>query len=55
MRRISANGFLWLLLLLVIAGCQRSTPEQALRARMAQMEQGIEQGQPERLLEQPER
>lgn len=51
MRRISANRFLWLLLLLVIAGCQRSTPEQALRARIAQMEQGIEQGQPDRLLE----
>ena len=51
MRRMSANCFLCLLLMALLAGCQRSTPGQALRAQIAQIEQGIEQGQPDRLLD----
>ena len=38
-------------LLLILAACSRSTPEQQLRTTIAQMQQGIEQGEPGAVLE----
>lgn len=46
MRLISCNWLPGAVLLLVLAACSRSTPEQALRERIAQMQQGIEQREP---------
>lgn len=50
MRPIPVNWTLGAVLLLVLAACSRSTPEQALRTRITQMQQGVEQREPARVI-----
>lgn len=50
MRPIPVNWTLGAVLLLVLAACSRSTPEQALRIRIIQMQQGVEQREPARVI-----
>lgn len=51
MRLISCNWLLGALLLLVVAACSRSTPEQLLRLQITQMQQGMEQREAARVIE----
>ena len=46
MQPIPVNWALGVVLLLVLAACSRSTPEQALRQQITQMQLGVEQREP---------
>ena len=50
MRPIPVNWTLGAVLLLVLAACSRSTPEQALRQQITQMQQGVERREPSAVL-----